>query len=173
MRWLFLAPVLALLAGCMRPPQPLAGDYANLTVADAQQGGYQGERVRWGGAIVETTQQSAETCFEILSMPLDARARPYPSDESYGRFTACSPGFYDPALFAPHREITVAGTLQEASRGKVGEYDYLFPRVAADAVYLWPTRPNVTYVYGDPYPYGWGWGGWGWGWGGVRVRHVH
>jgi len=59
---------------------------------------------------------------------------------------------------------------------KVGEYDYAYPRVEADVVYLWPKRPViVNYPPGfyDPFwgpgfgPYWGGWGGPGY-WGGPR-----
>ena len=62
-----------------------------------------------------------------------------------------------------------------------GEFDYTYPRVAADAIYLWPERSYVAapYYY-DPWgPWGYGpyWGGpfWGpyWGGGVIIVDHHH
>src|SRR5262249_36839351 len=122
-----------------------------------------GEAVRWGGEIVKARPGRGETCFEVLSKPLDRAARPRPVDETLGRFVACSAGFYDPAIYAAGRELTVAGTLAETSDRKVGDSQYRFPVVRADAVYLWPKRGPRPYYYDPwddpfwrPYPY-WGW----------------
>jgi outer membrane lipoprotein len=90
---------------------------------------------------------------------------------------ACREGFYDPEVFVRGRELTVTGTLHGTVSQKVGDYDYAYPRVEADVVYLWPKRPvMVNYPPGfyDPFwgpgfgPYwGGGWGGPGY-WGGPR-----
>jgi outer membrane lipoprotein len=157
------------LAACAHPPQPIDGRFPPVQVPDVQGGQHTGERVRWGGVIVETRPEQDRTCFELVSLPLDARARPRVVDQTYGRFEACAPGFYDPEIYEPRREVTVVGTVQDVVTGKVGEYDYRFPRLAAEMVYLWPPRPDPgayygVYPYWDPWPYsGWGWG-WGVGW---------
>jgi outer membrane lipoprotein len=159
---------LALLAAaaCAKPPPLLQGTVVEIGVRQAQQQDMNGTRVRWGGRIVSTTPQADVTCVEILGLPLDRRARPLDVDTSEGRFMACAPGFYDPEVFAPKREVTVTGALGGRVAGKVGELDYQFPKVEADVVYLWPER--VQAVAYPAYPYGWGWyGGWGYPyWGG-------
>jgi outer membrane lipoprotein len=156
----------ATLAACMRPPRPLEGEFPPLTVADAQQGEHAGERVRWGGTIVATRPERDRTCIEVVSKPLDRRARSILTDQTYGRFEACARGFYDPEIYAEGREVTVVGTIEGTRAGKVGDYDYPFPRVDAEWVYLWPERrPERAYYY-DPYPwYPW----WGWYGGGAVV----
>ncbi len=161
------AVCLALLGACARVPPQLQGTFPPVTVADAQRDPKTGERVRWGGEIVSTTPQAGDTCLEVVSKPLACTTRPRGGDETFGRFVACAPGFYDPAIYAPKRDVTVVGTLEPGSQGKVGEADYTFARLRAETVYLWPARDPVERVYA---PYGWGWGypGWGWGlgWGG-------
>ena len=173
-----MARVLALLAlavvsGCVRPPTTLRGDYPPLTVGDAQRQAGVGERVRWGGELVGTTPDAGHTCFEVVSKALDRQARPqFGDDNSTGRFVACANGFYDPAIYASGRDVTVVGTVEPVEPGKVGGADYSFAKVQAQTVYLWPKRELVggmsyPYGYGWGYP-GWGWGGglgWGWGWG--------
>jgi Slp family outer membrane lipoprotein len=156
---------LPLLAACARVPPTLQGTFPPLTVAQAQAQaeGVTGERVRWGGAIVSTTPQTGETCLEVVSKPLGRTARPLSADDTFGRFIACASGFYDPAVYSPGRDVTVVGTLEKPTTGKVGQYDYSFPRVRAESVYLWPKRELRDVAY---YPYGfWGYPGWGWGWG--------
>jgi outer membrane lipoprotein len=156
-----------LTAGCARPPHVLRGSFAPLSPRDVQARGAVEERVRWGGKIVNTTPGKDQTCFEILSKPLDGAARPVDTDETYGRFVACAPGFYDPAVYAPGREVTVVGTVAEPMTRTVGDYEYKFPVVKAETVYLWRKREERMVYYDPwddpfwgPYPF-WGWGGGG------------
>ncbi|EQD59053.1 Outer membrane lipoprotein Slp, partial [mine drainage metagenome] len=64
------------------------------------------------------------------------------------RFVACHPGFYDPEVYAKGRELTVTGTLQGTVVRRVGQYDYPYPRVVADAIHLWPIRVAYRGYYG-------------------------
>jgi outer membrane lipoprotein len=156
MRLRWLIPLLILpLSACMVPPPQLAkGPFQNIPVAQAQQQELRGGRVRWGGTIASVDVGKTDTCFEIVSHPLDKEARPVASDETGGRFIACAPGFYDPSVYAEGREVTVTGTLESPVTRKIGERDYLFPRVKASVVYLWPRRPPYrSYSYPYYYPY--------------------
>ena len=143
----------AVLVGCVRPPQVLQGEFPPTSVTDAQAASHEGERVRWGGTIVATTLNADRSCLEIVSHRLDRRARPRLEDDTAGRFITCVEGFLDPEVYVAKREVTVVGVLQAATRGKVGEYDYVYPRVAADAIHLWRERPverepNIYYGVG-------------------------
>ena len=164
-----------LLAGCATVPAPLVGN--NFTPVTPQQAVGQstgGQRVRWGGEIINVEPRADTTCFEILSRELYDDARPNRRDQSDGRFLACKQGFYDPAVYVKGRDITVVGTINGNEKHKVGQYDYTFAKVDADEVYMWPRRVYAAGYY-DPYwgscyadPF-WGprWGpGWGCGWGG-------
>lgn len=167
------------LGACATIPKPLEGSYSNVTTVAAQQGGAGGSMVRWGGTIIKTEPKEQETCFYIMAKPLDSQARPEiggSNGESLGRFVACHAGFYDPEVFTRGRELTVTGTLHGTVSQKVGDYDYAYPRVEANVVYLWPKRvaydryPPGFYdpFWGGPWGPGFGpyWGGpWG-GWGG-------
>jgi len=171
-RVLFLSVVGAVaLGGCATIPQPLAGNYAPVTLDAARSGTASASPVRWGGEIVETQPREQQTCFFVLAEPLDSQARPKRGEESLGRFVACKQGFYDPEVFAKGREITVTGTLDGTAQHKIGEFDYTYPKVDASNVYLWPNRPLYVQRPYDPWgPWGpWGdpfWGGWGpWGYG--------
>jgi len=177
---LALALLSAALASCATVPKPLQGQFSPATPRDAATAGG-GQTVRWGGEIIKVEPKADATCFEILSRQLDDSARPIKRDPSDGRFIACRAGFYDPEVFDRGREVTVTGQLSGIDHGKVGEFNYSYPHVAADAIYLWPKRPlyvNTPYPYGDPWLYGgygyggpWGWGGPYWGpfWGGGTV----
>src|SRR5262245_38927501 len=165
--------------GCVHPPSALRGEFPPTTVSDAQWRDASGERLRWGGEIASATPAADETCFEIVSMPLDRQAAPRRVDQTYGRFVACAPGFYDPAIYAVERKVTVVGTVDGFVDGQVGDRGYRFPRVRAETVYLWPVPPPAPAVVYDPWPY-YGWGGpfWGvggrgaWGWAGGS-GHCH
>jgi outer membrane lipoprotein len=144
--WIFL------LAGCATIPPALNGHhFAEVMPNDAQHS--VGSRVRWGGTIAKVSTERGQTCFEMVSRPLDASARPVEDDRTEGRFIACAPGFYDPAVYAAGREVTFVGELQAPSLGKVGEYEYLFPHLAASSVYLWPKQPAFAPYYYDPFWY--------------------
>ena len=163
-----------LLGACATVPAPLQGQFAPVTPRDAAASGGQGEAVRWGGEIINVDPRPDQTCFEILARQLDSTARPVSRDPSDGRFLACRNGFYDPEEFKQGRNITVVGKLNGTEVGKVGQFDYTYPRVAADAIYLWPKRSysDYPYPYYDPWMWGYGpyWGPyWGGFWGAPTV----
>jgi outer membrane lipoprotein len=150
------------LVSCATVPAPLQGQFSAATPHDAAAAGAS-QAVRWGGEIIKVEPKKDATCFEILARQLDASARPLSSDPSDGRFKACRAGFYDPEVFARGRELTVTGTVTGTDSGKVGEFDYSYPHVAADTIYLWPKRPMYARTpYYDPWMYGYG-GPWGFG----------
>ncbi len=166
----------AALSGCATVPAPLAGtDFAAVTPQQAVSQSANGQHVRWGGEIIRVEPRANATCFEILSRELYDDARPKRHDRSEGRFLACKSGFFDPAVYAKGRDITVVGTLNGSEKHKVGEYDYTFAVVAANEVYMWPKRTDYPLHYYDPFygPYcdpfwgpcwrlDYGWGGY-WG----------
>ena len=160
MTFRLLVPVAAtlLLAACASQPKPLQGAYSEITPHAAMQSEGTGMQVRWGGRIVQVEPRADETCFEMISTRLTATGRPYwASDDTNGRFIACRAGFYDPAVFEINREVTFTGGISGYETRRIGEYDYRFPRLAADVVYLWPKRDPVNIVTRpDPWPW-WGW----------------
>ena len=153
-----LATATVLLAACSSQPQPLLGAFAQISPRDAVATDSTGAMVRWGGRIVDVEPQPNRTCFEMISTRLSNTGRPYwASDDVGGRFIACRTGFYDPALFEKNREVTFTGRVAGYENRRIGQYDYRFPRVEADVVYLWPIRERVDVVT-RPAPWPW----WGW-----------
>ncbi len=158
-RLLPLAGLVLLLGACASQPKPLQGAYLELTPHDAAQGDRTGTPVRWGGRIVQVEPRPDATCFEMIATRLTVTGRPYwASDDTNGRFIACRAGFYDPAVFEKNREVTFTGRIAGYDNRRIGEYDYRFPRVDADVVYLWPVREQVD-VITRPAPWPW-WGYW-------------
>lgn len=151
-----------LLVSCASIPEPLQGEYpvtypAHVNIAQV------GSRVRWGGSIIATNPESHQTCIEILGKTLESSTRPISADESQGRFIACKSGFQDPELFKAGRDITIIGTVDRLEIRTIGEYEYRYPVINADTVYLWPERqeyrdrgyPYYPYYWYRPYPF-WG-----------------
>ncbi|MGA9420847.1 MAG: Slp family lipoprotein [Rhodanobacteraceae bacterium] len=187
MRKLILTVLLAgTLGSCATVPVPLQGKFNAVAPNDVVKSEHTGQHVRWGGEIISVKPKSDRTCFEILDRELGATARPREraGDASGGRFIACRSGFYDPELFQRGREATVVGRVTGTETGKVGEYDYTYPLVSADAIYLWPERPVYQRSYydspffydpywGGPYWGGpfWGYGTFGWGAPVILVPH--
>src|SRR5690606_40498409 len=99
---------------------------------------------------------------------LEFRRVLFRSDDTNGRFIACRAGFYDPAVFEKNREVTFTGRIEGYETRRIGEYDYRFPRIAADVVYLWPRREDEYryhhhHHYHRPFPPPpWRWWGWWW-----------
>ena len=145
--------IAALLAACATAPRPLQGQYSTLVPEQAASQQATGERVRWGGRIVAVEPHADRSCFEVVSLPLTVTGRPRDVDRSQGRFVACRQGFYEPEVFAAGREITISGQVEGFETRMVGEFDYRYPRVAADVVYLWPERRDRMY-YDRPMFYG-------------------
>lgn len=150
-----LCAAIALVAGCATTPQPLSGEFSAVTPEQARQGDASGQVIRWGGEIVDVRPLENRTCLEIMSRELGGSARPRETDRTLGRFIACKPGFIDPAAFKPGREVTVVGAVEGVDSGKIGEFEYRFPHVAADTVYLWPERREYDdrHYYHRPFLY--------------------
>ena len=155
------------LGACATVPAPLQGNYIASTPRAAPQ---VGETVRWGGEIIKVEPKENNTCVEILAHEFGSSTRPIDTDRSAGRFIACQNGFIEPGDYPKGREVTVIGRLSGTVTGRIGEFDYVYPRVAASTMYLWPKRVQRVSTYGpgfyDPFWGGpWGWNG-GFGYGG-------
>ena len=172
-RVLATAAGLSLLGACATAPQPLQGNFPQITPQQAVGGTQAASPVRWGGRIVETQPKQDRTCFQVIGLPLNANGRPAreSTDANQGRFIACRAGFYDPAVFTPGREVTFVGQVAGTDTVRIGEYDYRLPQLAADVIYLWPEVREVEVVPPPHYHPYWGpyWGPyrrgpWGWWW---------
>jgi outer membrane lipoprotein len=167
------------LGGCATVPAPIAGtDFAPLTPQQATAQNAAHARVRWGGEIIKVEPKNDSTCFEVLARELYSDARPNRHDGNDGRFIACSKGFFDPAVYTSGRDLTVIGSVNGTEQHQVGDYNYTYPHVDADGVYLWPKRQQNVAGYYDPWYYGgpfWGpYAGWGfWGPPPIVIVHPH
>jgi outer membrane lipoprotein len=140
-----------LLSACVSGPKPLRGEFSNITPTQAAKDNTVNAKVRWGGRIVAVNNQAQRSCFEIVGLDLYSSARPQAQDRSIGRFIACRSGFYDPDVFKAGREVTITGAIDAFESRKIGEYDYRYPMVSADVIYLWPEQRDVDVIIERPY----------------------
>ena len=166
-RHLIVATGLLGLTACATIPAPLQGNFVASTPRAAPN---VGETVRWGGEVISVDPKMGTTCIEVLGHELGSTARPIETDRSNGRFMACQEGFIEPGDYPKGREVTVIGRLSGTMTGRVGEFDYVYPRVAASTIYLWAKRTQRVAGYGPGFydPFWGGMGGWngGFGYGG-------
>lgn len=128
-----------ILGGCASVPDELkaVNELALLPFADVTVVGPPAE-ARWGGEVAQVRNRTAGSEIEVVQFTLDRRSRPLPSDTSAGRFRIRMPGFIDPAIYAPGRQVTALGTFTGIEQGKVGEQTYAFPILETESVHLWP-----------------------------------
>jgi outer membrane lipoprotein len=160
-----LALAMLALAGCTTIPEQIQGTYSDISPARVEPSMF-GASVRWGGVLIDATNEESSTCFEVLSRDLDKYLRPLLEDRTAGRFIACKAGFHDPEVFAAGREVTLTGTIRNIEVREIDRFNYRYPVVDVNELVLWEPRQEVMvidHMY-DPfwYPYYWGgpyWGG--------------
>lgn len=113
--------------------------------------------VRWGGTVASVTNFANHSEIEVVSRDLYKSGRPKNNDQSAGRFIAEVAEFIDPDVYKKDREVTIHGVISGSKNNQIGEYDYFYPLVKADALHLWAeTKETVhPYDYYDPFFYPW------------------
>ncbi len=134
------------LSACVTVPTVLQGDYSTLTPAGSKSKHPMNVPVRWSGLIINTVNREDKTCFEIVQTQTDKSTRPnkvIPKNSS--RFIACKDGFMEAHAFNK-RLVTITGKLVAYSKQNIDEYEYEYPVVKTDVIYIW--RKNVPrYTY--------------------------
>jgi outer membrane lipoprotein len=51
--------------------------------------------------------------------------------------------------------LTLAGTVTGFETRRIDDYDYRYPRVAADVIYLWPERRDGSWIVERPWVQCW------------------
>ncbi|MBA1146123.1 Slp family lipoprotein [Ectothiorhodospiraceae bacterium WFHF3C12] len=139
-RWLTPCVLLLTLAGCASSPEfDETGVDRSLTpkLAADRGEGVVGERVIWGGTIIDSQNLAEETRLEVLAYPLNSWERPRESGTAQGRFLVLRSGYLETADYAPGRQITVVGPVDALQDGRIGETSYTYPVVRADTLHLW------------------------------------
>ena len=139
--------ILVSLSACVSVPQVLQGEYANITPAAAKIKHDMNLKVRWSGLIIHTINKKDKTCFEIVQTETDESLRPkriIPKNGS--RFLACKEGFLEPQAF-DKRMVTITGNLVAYTKQNIGEYEYEYPVVKTDVIYIWRKQAPVNPVF--------------------------
>jgi len=102
-----------------------------------------GARVLWGGMIIASVNLRDKTQIEILAYPLDSSQRPDTDSNPLGRFLVQQPGYLETSDYTQGRLLTVTGTVQGITTGKVGDSEYTYPVVRLAEHYLWPQGGGV------------------------------
>src|SRR5437868_7930803 len=127
----------ALLSGCATPFDVGTAD-RNVMPRDAAEHPEraQNREVAWGGMVVNGTNLTDSTQFEVVAYPLDGDNRPKPEAGPLGRILIIHSGYLETSDYAPGRLVTVVGTVTGTRTGKVGEAQYVYPVVFATRLYL-------------------------------------
>ncbi len=156
------------LAGCVTVPESIRGTSPTpqddlVRVMNAPQL-YVGQEARMGGKVVKVTNLNGRTRLEIAASNLDQSARPLLHQGSIGRLVAYVNGFLDPVDFT-NQWVTVVGPITGSEKGTIGQADYNFVVVQANAFKRWRLTQQVMPPMGPPVsPWGWnGYYGPGWG----------
>lgn len=150
---------LPLLAGCAAgvPSAIREAPVSNPALSEVQRQPerFIGQPLRWGGTILAVRNHARTTEIELLARPLGQFGEPDADAEGLGRFIAEFAGFKDPTEYPTDRRVTVAGRLARVEPRPIGEFTYVYPVIAVDALHRWadPVQP-VLYPAPFMYPYG-------------------
>jgi outer membrane lipoprotein len=144
---------------CRRP----IGDPGLTPAMAAASGEHQGERVTWGGTLVEVRNLERDTELEVIGMPLGDCGRPRTGSAAVGRFIVVRPGYLEAADLRPGAPVTATGEIIGMREGRIGDSVYRFPLLRDPAPVIWsdqetpngwPSRPMISIGIGA------GSGGW-------------
>lgn len=125
------------LTGCNTIPKVIQGNFSSVTPLQSKTNHTMDQKIRWSGYIVQTVNNKDKTCFEVVETETYDDLRPKRVLPKQGsRFLACKDGFLEPHAFNK-RLVTITGTLVAFTNQKIGEYDYEYPVVKTDLIYIW------------------------------------
>ncbi len=125
------------LTACVQPPQPLRGEFSDISPASYQQNPIENLNIRWTGFVVDVENKAQHSCLTIMAKVPDELARPSRRIRvDQGRFIACKPKFLEPEFFMK-KPVTITGTVKRLVNKKIDELDYAHPLVDAAVIYVW------------------------------------
>lgn len=135
---------LLFLQGCTYAISPAMLEHADKTITfeklQADPDSCAGKLLVLGGTIaqISTTQQG--TLIEVVQKRLDSWGKPERTQRTGGRFLVLHPGYLDPMVYAPGRDITIAGEVQGAGSPLLGNTHYDYPVLLLKEHKLWGAR---------------------------------
>lgn len=159
------------LSGCVTIPDAIKGTSPTpvdqLSMVQNAPKQFTGAEARFGGTVVELTNERGRTVLEIAVVPLDSGARPILGVPSQGRLLASVKGFLDPVDFSGQL-VTVVGPITGLQDGKIGMTPYQYVTMDVTGFKRWRIAQQIVI---PPQPIGpWGWHGgrwrpgWDYGW---------
>jgi len=131
-----------LLQGCSYAISPAVSRTADRAVTfehiQADPLSLKGKTVILGGLIFQILYVKNGTYIEIDQKELDYWGKPRRTNRTGGRFIVLHPRALDALLFAPGREITVAGVVTGTEKRSLGESAVMCPLINAREIKLWP-----------------------------------
>ncbi len=107
---------------------------------------------RWGGVIINITNEENTSQAQLLFYPLNRYGRPRVAREAKGRFAIARTKFLDPAIFKEGTEVTVTGILTKEVNQKIGKRVLILPQLDINHIHIWPKRQDHNDRF-YPYPY--------------------
>jgi outer membrane lipoprotein len=138
---------LLLLTACASTPE-FSTEGVNLDLQPSTAADQLGQKVIWGGTIIDIRNLADKTRLEVLSYPLTDTYRPQVKGSAKGRFIVEKAGYLEAREFRPGKVITVSGTLLSSQSGKIGDAEYLYPVVEAARLKLWKERSTPRLHFG-------------------------
>lgn len=133
---------MSLLQGCSYAISPDVSRTADRTITfeqiQADPSSFKGKTVILGGLIAQVSLVKNGTLVEIVQKELDYWGRPRRTDRAGGRFIVHQPRTLDVLVFAPGKEITVAGEVTGTEERSPGNSAVLYPLINAREIKLWP-----------------------------------
>jgi len=131
-----------LLQGCSYAISPDVSRTADRTITfeqlQADPSSFKGKTVILGGLIAQVRTVKNGTLIEIVQKELDYWGKPRRTDRTGGRFIVHQPRPLDVLVFAPDREITIAGEVTGTEERIQEESAFLYPLINAREIKLWP-----------------------------------
>jgi len=139
---LLIVGAVLLLQGCSYAISPEATRAADRTITfeklQADPPSHKGKTVILGGLIAQIRNVKTGTLIEVVQKELDYWGRPRRTDRTGGHFIVFQPRQVDALVFAPEREITIAGEVTGAEETTLGGAAGAYVRINAREVKLWP-----------------------------------
>jgi len=131
-----------LLQGCSYAISPEVARTADRTITferlQADPPSCKGKTVILGGLILQARNVKTGTLIEVIQKELDYWGKPRRTDRTGGHFIVHQPRYIDVQIFAPGRDITIAGEVTGAEEASLGDPGRSFVLINARELKLWP-----------------------------------
>lgn len=140
--------VITALQGCSYAISPEVAGQADRDITfkqlQADPDAHAGKTVILGGSIASVRERKNETLIEIVQKELDYWGKPRRTEKSGGHFLVLHRGRLDTMLYAPGRDITVAGDVIGSRDRPADEKDSSFVLLRDKELKVWP-RERLTW----------------------------